>query len=369
MMRYLLKNASMKDDNREFININILIEGRKITKISKNEINVPAIEYDLTGYTILPGFIHTHVHLFDCYDGFNEDKLKKWLQSGIIFLRDEGILSTCTAKDTVSWRDKIKKYPLCPGIAVCGKFISAVNGYGGIEPLEVASEQEARDAVKMQVDVGVDHIKIALERGYDAFTMSLAQLPLPILEAVCDEAYKQGKLVSAHVTASEQLEILLKAGIDEAAHTCADRISDETLSYMAAHHIAMTPTLSIYGEMTTNFGAPFLYTAMDNTKRFVDMGGVIGLGNDYMEEKKIWSSVGMPVMEIELLHQAGLTMEQVIDACTLGGAKILGREDLGRIKENCVADLIAVKGNPYQLPYLLSDVQFVMKSGIVVKQD
>lgn len=369
MIRSLIKNVNMRNRFGEYVTVNILTEGKKIISVSDTAIDVPANEYDLTGYTIMPGFINVHVHLLECYDGFNEEKLKRWLQAGITYLRDEGIMSRCTVKDAVHWREKNKKNCLFPGIAVCGKFISSVNGYGGVEPLEVSSEQEARDAVKMQVDEGADHIKIALENGYDAMTQSLTKLSPDLLEAICDEAHKLGKPVSAHVTTSDQLEVLLKAGIDEAAHTCADHISDETLSFMVKNNVFMTPTLSIYGEMTTNFGAPFLYTAMDNTKRFVDMGGVIGLGNDYIEEKQIWSPVGMPIMEIELLRQAGLTMEQVIDAATLGGAKLLRREDYGRISENCIADLIAVKGNPYQLPYLLSDVQFVMKDGIVVKEN
>ena len=366
-MRCLLKNATLLNSNGERKMIHILTEDNKIIKVSEEEMDIPASEYDLTGYTIMPGFIHTHVHLFDCFDGFNEDKLKKWLRSGITYLRDEGILSRSSTSDVVNWRNKLSSNCMYPGLMVCGKFISAVNGYGGIAPLGVSTIQEARDAVKWQVEEGVDHIKVALDDGFDPYTQSLAQLPLEILEAICDEAHKQGKKVSAHVTRSDKLEILLKAGIDEAGHTCFDRISDETLTYMVKHHIAMTPTLSIYGEITTNFGAPLLYAAMDNTKRFVDMGGVIGLGNDYIEEKPIWSPVGMPIMEIELLRQAGLKMEQIIEAATLGGAKILGREDLGRISEGCIADLIAVKGDPYMLPYLLSNIQFVMKDGVVVK--
>lgn len=366
-MRYLLKNGKMLSSNGERVTVNILTENNKISKISKGEINITANEYDLTGYTIMPGFINAHVHIFDCYDSFNEEKLKKWLQSGITCLRDEGILSRCSAKDTVNFREKLRRNCMYPKITVCGKFISAVNGYGGIEPLEVSTEQEARDAVKAQVAEGVDHIKIPLDEGYDSYTQSLKLLPLNLLEAICDEAHKLGKRVSAHVTRNDQLEKLLKAGIDEAAHTCFDRIPDETLEFMVKNNIAMTPTLSIYGEITTNFGAPILDVAMDNTKRFVDMGGVIGLGNDYIEEKPIWSPVGMPIMEIELLKQAGLTMEQIIEAATLGGARILGLDDYGRISENCIADLIAVKGDPYKLPYLLSNVQFVMKDGIVVK--
>ncbi len=194
-------------------------------------------------------------------------------------------------------------------------------------------------------------------------------LPLNILSTICDQAHKHGKKVSAHVNRSDKLEILLKAGIDEAAHTCFDKIPDEILEYKVKNKVYMTPTLSVYGEITSKWGAPFLYVAMDNTKRFIDMGGVIGLGNDFIEEKEIWSPVGMPIMEIELLLKAGLSINQVIKAATIDGAKILDREDYGKIEENCIADLIAVKGNPYELPYLLSSVNFVMKDGIVVKNN
>jgi len=366
-MRYLLKNATIVDSNNNIDNVHILVEGKKILKVSKEVPDIPAIEYDLSGYTVMPGFINTHVHLIDCFDPFNEDKLKKWLMSGITALRDEGILSRHNAKDAVHWREKCKNSCMYPSIALCGKFIAAKNGYGGIEPLEVTTENEARDAVRIQVDEGVDHIKIALDEGYDAYTQSLELLPFNILAAICDQAHKMEKKVSAHVIRSDKLEILLKAGIDDAAHTCFDKISDEILEHMVKNNISMTPTLSMYGELTTNWGAPLLDGAMDNTKRFVDMGGVIGLGNDYIEEKEIWSPVGMPVMEIALLLKAGLTMNQVIEAATLGGAKILGKDDQGKIEENYIADIIAVKGNPYDIPYLLSSVNFVMKEGVIVK--
>ncbi len=368
-MRCLLKNATIVDSSGERVVVHILTDDNKILKISRDPLDIPAMEYDLSGYTVMPGFINTHVHLMDCFDGFNNDKLKKWLMSGITYLRDQGILSRHSVYDAITWKDHIRNSCMYPSIAVCGKFISAVNGYGGIAPIGITNETEARDAVDMQVNAGVDHIKISLDEGYDAYTQSLDLLPLNILAAICDQSHKRGKKVSAHVNRSDKLEILLKAGIDEAAHACFDKIPDAILEYMVNNKVYMTPTLSVYGEITTKWGAPFLYGAMDNTRRFVDMGGVIGLGNDYIEEKEIWSPVGMPIMEIELLLKAGLTTDQVIRAATLNGAKILDRDDYGKIEEKCIADMIAVKGNPYELPYLLSSVNFVMKDGVVVKND
>lgn len=365
-MRYLLKNATVINERGEAGVVNILVQDKRLAKISKEPMDVAAQERNLSGYTLLPGFINAHVHLIDCYDAFNEEKLKKWLMFGITYLRDEGILSRNTAQEAVEWKNKHTHSSLYPGLAVCGKFISAINGYGGVEPIGVSSEDEAREAVKMQVDAGVDHIKIALDSGFDAYTQSLDVLPLEILSAICDETHKCGKRVSAHVNKSEKLEILLKAGIDEAAHVCYDPISDDTLEYMAKNNVHITPTLSVYGEILAKYGAPLLYGAMDNTRRFVEMGGVIGLGNDYINEKEIWSPVGMPMMEIELLLKAGLTMNQVVTAATLGGAKIMGKDNYGAIEEGYAADLIAVKGDPYEFPYLLSNVNFVMKDGIVI---
>ncbi|MDD5934546.1 MAG: hypothetical protein PUC65_03120 [Clostridiales bacterium] len=149
----------------------------------------------------------------DCFDGFNNDKLKKWLMSGITYLRDEGILSRHNTEDAITWRENIKRSCMYPSIAVCGKFISAVNGYGGVAPIGVTSELEARNVVDLQVNAGVDHIKIALDEGYDAYTQSLELLPLNILAAICDQAHKHGKKVSAHVNRSDKLAILLKAGL------------------------------------------------------------------------------------------------------------------------------------------------------------
>jgi len=141
-MRYLLKNANVFHIDGVCSSANVLIEGAKIAKVSVQNIEAAAQEYDLSGYTLLPGLINTHVHLMDCFDGFNEDKLKVWLMSGFTHLRDQGILSKHTTKDAVIWREKLKCSNLFPSISVCGKYISSVNGYGGIEPIGVMTERK-----------------------------------------------------------------------------------------------------------------------------------------------------------------------------------------------------------------------------------
>lgn len=366
-MRSLIRNVRVVGYDSYPGEVNILIDGDRIVRISHEQIDVPAYEYDLSGYTIMPGFIHTHVHLFDCFDGFNEEKLHNWLMSGITCLRDEGILSGCTTREASQWREAHKNHCVYPDIRLCGHFIAASGGYGGIAPVEVSDTQQARQAVRKLLDDGADHIKISLDKGFDPYTQSLSMLTPDLLIAICDETHKHGKRVSAHVLHAEQLSVLLHAGIDEAAHTCCDYIPDETLYYMKENSIGMTPTLSVFGEISVNYGVPIIDTAMDNVRRFSEMGGIIGLGNDYIEEKAIWSPVGMPMMEIELLRQAGMSMNEIICAATHGGAQIIDSPERGRIAEGYKADIIALKGDPCQMPYLLTNVQFIMKSGVVVK--
>jgi imidazolonepropionase-like amidohydrolase len=67
---------------------------------------------------------------------------------------------------------------------------------------------------------------------------------------------------------------------------------------------------------------------------------------------------------------AGMTPMQAIQAGTLSGATLLGREhDVGSLAAGKLADLVAVAGDPLQDITRLEHVAFVMKGGVVYKQD
>ncbi len=366
-MRYILRDVSVLLHGEGVQTRNILIDGRRIAKVSREDIDVSAIPIDLAGHTVMPGIINAHAHLMDCYHGFDDLRLKKWLDAGVTHLRDQGILSYKTTEDAIRWKRALENDCTMPTISVCGKFLSTENGYGGVDPMTLRSPRDATEAVKALADAGVDHVKIPYDEGYDPYTQSLPMLDEPTLEAIYNEAHKHGLRVSAHVLRAGRLKTLLRTGIDEAAHACMDTMDDDLLDAMVRNNVAMTPTLSIYAMMHAEYGAPMIYAAMDNTLRFSQKGGILGFGDDFIEEKPVFSVVGMPYMEIALLLQAGLTMAQVLEAATLGGARVMGRDDLGRIAEGCAADIIAVKGDPLAFPYLMTNVDFVMKSGVPVK--
>ncbi len=74
--------------------------------------------------------------------------------------------------------------------------------------------------------------------------------------------------------------------------------------------------------------------------------------------------------EVELLHEAGLTPQQIIRAATRNAAVHLGRdEDLGTLEAGKLADLIVVDGNPLQDLSVLQNIEVVVKDGVVVVED
>jgi predicted amidohydrolase YtcJ len=74
---------------------------------------------------------------------------------------------------------------------------------------------------------------------------------------------------------------------------------------------------------------------------------------------------GTNAREIELLVEAGLTPAQALRAATATAARLLGRDDLGRIEAGATADLVAVDGDPLAQTNALRQVVLVVKGGVV----
>ena len=71
--------------------------------------------------------------------------------------------------------------------------------------------------------------------------------------------------------------------------------------------------------------------------------------------------------ELELMVAYGMSPVEALRAATVTAAKVLGREDdLGRIAEGYVADLVAVRGNPFENPAVIRNPALVVKDGRVV---
>jgi imidazolonepropionase-like amidohydrolase len=106
----------------------------------------------------------------------------------------------------------------------------------------------------------------------------------------------------------------------------------------------------------------------DNLKRFVAGGGQVALGTDYAGYSMPFE-LGMPITEIELMHQAGMTPMQIIVAATKNAAHVSNRDrDLGTLEVGKIADVLIVNGDPLQDLHALLDVRLVVKDGVIIRQ-
>ena len=73
---------------------------------------------------------------------------------------------------------------------------------------------------------------------------------------------------------------------------------------------------------------------------------------------------------MEIKPPDGLTTGQSLMAGTSGGAELLGLKDkVGSLKPGLLADIVAVPGNPVDDIKVTQQVFFVMKQGVIYRND
>jgi imidazolonepropionase-like amidohydrolase len=77
----------------------------------------------------------------------------------------------------------------------------------------------------------------------------------------------------------------------------------------------------------------------------------------------------MPIIEMELMQQAGMSPMQIIVAATRTAAGVSNRiADLGTVQVGKIADIIAVQGDPLQDIHAMAEVRLVLHSGVVIRK-
>lgn len=332
----------------------IITEGKRIKKVGTNiELPQGAKIIDLKGATILPGFINAHIH-----DGFNEENLKAWVQSGVTTVRD---LSSRRIKEPFKIRDRLNQNNHYARLVTVGPMLTTVNGYGS---LEVKSLEHARETVTDLIERGANLIKIGIEdrQGMNRWPL----ISREEIKAIVNTAHKYDIRVTAHVTRLNHLHLALEGDVDELAHMIYEQIDLDTIDYIIDQNIYWIPTLELWSGISQIFNSPLVKRAIENLRTFVNRGGKVALGTDY-DGYSFEFQLGMPIKEMHLMSEAGMTPMEIIIAATKNVAYVCGLEkELGTIEPGKIADILVVAGNPLNDLNLLKKVRYVVHNGEIV---
>jgi imidazolonepropionase-like amidohydrolase len=343
-------------DGRVIENATLLVDGAKITGVgAAPDVRVPsgASRVSLSGKTVMPMIIDTHVHLSHTRDAIVRD-LRERAYYGV---------STVMSLGTDSIEALALHGQTIPGAA---RFLTAGRGITMPEPgrptlpFWVTSAEEGRKMVAQLAEQRVDIVKIWVDTRDGKYK----KLTPEIYGAIIDEAHKRGLRVTAHIFDLEDAKGLIRAGLDAFAHGVRDKdIDDELITLFKQHrNLVLTPNLPDRGVKTdlswlsaslpaaqlakleaANTDRPeaqrFFGIQARNLARLNAAGVRITLGTD---GNRAWS----PHEEMADMAAAGMTPMQVIVASTRNSAEFLRLTDTGTLATGKSADFIVLDANP-----------------------
>lgn len=374
----------------------VLIQDERITAVGGDgQVQIPAGAriVDLSQATVLPGLIDAHTHMFNPpKPGMSREtstliaihNLQADLRAGFTAARD--MSSHGNGYGDVDIRNAINAGRLDgPRFRVSGRGIvwdGTVAAGTPVNPIasnRIKSAEEARAAVREHVEHGVDWIKLFPGGAYkftpDGGVDYVTTYPLPVLQALIDEAHRLGKKVGCHVFGGEGLVNTIAAGCDTVEH--AFGLTQDQANTIVAKGLFYDPTLQRYTEPymddndAKNTGGK--YRMIPIFERAVTMAAATN-GMRIMAGSGVDGSTfphGTQALEIiALAKQAHMGAAHAIQSATIINAEALGwRDDLGSIEKGKFADLVAVSGDPIADIGELRRVKFVMQGGRIVRDD
>jgi imidazolonepropionase-like amidohydrolase len=224
---------------------------------------------------------------------------------------------------------------------------------------------EFRKAVRDEIRRGAEVIKLFVTGGHGVrLSRDTSSITDAELFAAVEAAHNLDARVRAHVCSRKGVLRCLDAGVDIIDH--GDGIDDECIERMAAQKVCYEP--SVYShqiiselmgdtEYQGEFGLIMRQTCAVIPK-CVEAGVIIVLGDDY------GASIlphGVYGKELGFFHDfAGVSELEVLKWATVNGGKLVGLDDLGRLEEGYLADIIVVNGDPSEDVHLLGDVENVL---------
>ncbi len=379
----------------EIKNGTVLITGERISQIGPAaDVTIPpgAKVIAMTGKWLLPGLMNTHVHLGLKLPGAAGDSLATESDTEEV-LRMAGnarlsLLSGVTTLRLVG-EDHGTDFALRgaidsgevqgPRIKTAGEVIIPTGGHGS---MEADGPYALAHVVRQQIKQGADWIKIAISGGISDTHGSISAAPMTDEEmsTLIEVAHRNGIKVTAHNGSNEAARQALRFGIDGFEH--GYHLNAEILKEMKAKGVWLVPTIVVTQPGALEFyhkiGSPPWYlervksTGVDHwamLQNAIRLGVNIALGTDQFPFEPNDGTTAT-IAEAELYVKAGMTPLQALQSATTQAARMLSMEaDVGSISAGKYADIVAVDGDPLKDIHALRTIDFVMKGGVVVRDD
>ena len=376
--RIVIAASTLLDGKGQVLkNTRIIIEGSKIVAIDPK---AGPVDYDLSGLTVLPGWIDGHVHITWSFDknGKNvgaaantpeatlQTAANAWatLMAGFTTVQSVGNLADIPLRDAIARGD-------LPGPRI---LTSA-------DPLIGQGEQsgtpdEIRAFVRKQKEAGADLIKIFAAASVRRPAMTLSQ---DQLNAACDEAKKSGLRTLVHAY-KDAVRAAAMAGCTQVEH--GTLATDDDLKFLVQKGTWLDPQAGLVFENYLLHKENFAGTPGFPEEVFPMIKEIIPQYHDFLKHAlkipglkivfgsdALAGSHGRNAEEfIDRVRDAGVDpLAAMISANSLG-AEALGMADqIGSIAPGLQADIIALDGNPLTDITAVRRVVFVMKGGVVYK--
>jgi imidazolonepropionase-like amidohydrolase len=406
---YVLRAARMFDGREMKTPGLVVVRGTQIVGVgSGTQTPAGAQVIDFGDATLSPGFIDAHTHLSGMYtDDYIQgmvDSLRKTIPEQTLLatqnLRKTLMAGVTTARDVGSsdFMDVGLRNAVAAGVIPGPRMLVAVRAIGatgghcdeqngfraglfgketGVEQGVIDTPEEGRRAVRFNIKYGADVIKICATGGVLSLTdeADVPQLTQAEMNAIVDEAHTLRKKTAAHAHGGEGAKRAIRAGIDSIEHGAF--LDDEALDLMKARGTFYVPTLmAVQGgkEILDKGGYPptvaaKMKAAIDSingvVKKAVARGVRIGMGTDAAVYPH-----GRNTEEFRHLTALGLSALDALRAATSVDAELLGLQNrIGTLEQGKLADVVAMPGDPVQDIQQTEHVMFVMKEGVIYRDD
>ena len=354
---------------------------------------------DLGDATLLPGLLDSHVHLAGSHEWHGYRRLavshpraaiegvanaKRTLLAGFTTVRNLGAANY----NVVALRDAVDDGTVPgPRILASGPSLGITGGHCDSNLLpyryNVRAEGVAngpwavREKVRQNVKYGADVIKFCGTGGVlsKGTRIGAQQFTFEEMEALVDEAHLLGLKVAVHAHGTDGIKTALRAGVDSVEH--ASLIDDEGIRLAKRNGAFLSMDIYVSDFILAEGEAAGILEESLQKERIVGRAQResfqralrAGVKMAYGTDAGVYPH-GTNARQLAYMVEWGMTPMQAVQTATTSTAELFGREaEVGSITPGKYADIIAVDGNPLDNIRELEDIDFVMKDGVIYKNE